>query len=640
MSHLSRRDLLRAGLAATVAAAHPVPLKAAKDAATEWVTLGKSGVKVTRLAFGTGSVGGRVQRELGQEGFNRLVRYAYDRGIRFFEPAESYREMHSMLGIALKGIPRDTYRLMTKVTTREGVDPQAKIDELRKLANTVLFEYHDGIEKLVGSTAIREKMVKDALEYLDNLSAESTVDADLQRELAAAYQKVGDVQGSPYRANLGNSKGALESYKKALAIREKLYFDLKENTQLKLELIQSYGAVGELSQVTGNLPEALENYRKAFALYDILSENTESKRALAVLYRQNARALVLNGKLAEGIEDFKKSIRVSNELISAHPTDVGFKRELGLAQVFLGEALQAAGDLKGALETERAAHELLESLISPNDAQSRREANIAYSRIARILGSMGDKKGALETALKSLSIDEELLKADPSNSLARRDASISYYKVAQSYTAFGDHQSAISNFRKAIALCEANLAANPHRSELRGDLVAYLYWLGVSLEENKEMPEAMEIHKKVLAIQQTLAGEEPTNALYRGNYAIALTKVSEMSLKFGSKAEALEGFQKASAIREELVAANPEYAVGRGQLAYIYKGLGDYFASPAEKTAKRAEDWQQAKIWYQKSLDIWTDLQQKKPLSVDDAKEPVELKQKIQKCETALAKLQ
>jgi aryl-alcohol dehydrogenase-like predicted oxidoreductase len=97
-------------------------------------------VKVTRLAFGTGSVSGRVQRELGQDGFTRLVRYAYDNGIRFFETAESYGDMHRMLGIALQGIPRDSYRLMSKVTTRQGVEPQEKFDELRKLANTEYFD--------------------------------------------------------------------------------------------------------------------------------------------------------------------------------------------------------------------------------------------------------------------------------------------------------------------------------------------------------------------------------------------------------------------------------------------------------------------------------------------------------------------
>ena len=61
-------------------------------------------------------------------------------GIRFFETAESYGEMHKMLGIALKGIPRDSYRLMTKLTTRRRREPQEKIDELRKLANTDYFD--------------------------------------------------------------------------------------------------------------------------------------------------------------------------------------------------------------------------------------------------------------------------------------------------------------------------------------------------------------------------------------------------------------------------------------------------------------------------------------------------------------------
>jgi aryl-alcohol dehydrogenase-like predicted oxidoreductase len=141
MAETSRRDLLKAGLAAAAfGSAASLPAAAARETATDWVTLGKSDVKVTRLAFGTGTMSGRVQRELGQEKFTSLVRYAYDRGIRFYETAESYSEMHKMLGIALQGIPRDSYRLMSKVTTHDGVDPQTKIDELRKLANTDYFD--------------------------------------------------------------------------------------------------------------------------------------------------------------------------------------------------------------------------------------------------------------------------------------------------------------------------------------------------------------------------------------------------------------------------------------------------------------------------------------------------------------------
>src|SRR6476646_3351506 len=143
MARTSRRDFLKAGLAGAVLCGSGVALTAAKTprrSATDWVTLGKSNVKVTRLAFGTGTHGGRVQRELGQEEFTRLVRHAYDRGIRFFETAESYPGMPEMLSLALKGIPRDSYKLMTKYSTPASGDPSPKIDQFRKQLNT---EYID-----------------------------------------------------------------------------------------------------------------------------------------------------------------------------------------------------------------------------------------------------------------------------------------------------------------------------------------------------------------------------------------------------------------------------------------------------------------------------------------------------------------
>jgi aryl-alcohol dehydrogenase-like predicted oxidoreductase len=144
-TQLSRRNFLKTGIAAGVLAGSAnLALASEQRKATDWVTLGRSKVDVTRLAFGTGSFSGAVQRELGQQGFTRLVRYAYDRGIRFFETAESYGNMHQMLGVALQGIPRDSYRIMSKVTTHDNITSQsqiqAKIDELRKLANTDYFD--------------------------------------------------------------------------------------------------------------------------------------------------------------------------------------------------------------------------------------------------------------------------------------------------------------------------------------------------------------------------------------------------------------------------------------------------------------------------------------------------------------------
>jgi aryl-alcohol dehydrogenase-like predicted oxidoreductase len=142
MARSTRRDFLKRSVAATVLSGvgGAAGAQSAKRSATDWVTLGKSNVKVTRLAFGTGTFSGRVQRDLGQEEFTRLVRHAYDRGIRFFETAESYHGMSEMLAIALKGIPRDSYKLMTKYSTPASGDPAPKIDQFLKQLGT---EYID-----------------------------------------------------------------------------------------------------------------------------------------------------------------------------------------------------------------------------------------------------------------------------------------------------------------------------------------------------------------------------------------------------------------------------------------------------------------------------------------------------------------
>jgi len=151
MSPVSRREFLRTSIAvSTVAGAATMPLHAdTAQKATELVTLGKSDLKVTRLAFGTGSNNGYVQKALGQQDFNRLVQHAWDRGIRFYETAESY-VTPAMLAEALKPYPRESYVLMNKVTTDPGVDPAKRFDEMRRISQTDYFDImllhwqHDG----------------------------------------------------------------------------------------------------------------------------------------------------------------------------------------------------------------------------------------------------------------------------------------------------------------------------------------------------------------------------------------------------------------------------------------------------------------------------------------------------------------
>ena len=140
MSPFSRREFLKASLAVgTVSSVGNLSLHAAPGTATDMVPLGKTGLQVTRLALGTGSDNGHEQARLGQQEFTRLVHHAYDRGIRFFETAESY-VTPAMLGTALKGIPRESYRLMNKVTTDQGVDPRERFDEMLRISQAEYFD--------------------------------------------------------------------------------------------------------------------------------------------------------------------------------------------------------------------------------------------------------------------------------------------------------------------------------------------------------------------------------------------------------------------------------------------------------------------------------------------------------------------
>jgi non-specific serine/threonine protein kinase/serine/threonine-protein kinase len=105
-----------------------------------------------------------------------------------------------------------------RVAEAERQRSEALFQDVRGLANSVIYELHDAIGNLPGATPVRQLMVTRALEYLDRLAAEARSDVSLQRELADAYQRVAQVQGGGVGANLGDTTGALQSYGKALAI--------------------------------------------------------------------------------------------------------------------------------------------------------------------------------------------------------------------------------------------------------------------------------------------------------------------------------------------------------------------------------------------------------------------------------------
>ena len=138
-SLLNRREFIQksafaagaAVLGGRLGALHAAP---STGSATDWVQLGrKAGLKIPRLGIGTGSVGGSIQRNLGQEGFTRLIRYAYDQGVRYIDTADNYKT-HEMIREAIRGLPRESLFIQSKMPIRSEIvsNPLAALERYRK----------------------------------------------------------------------------------------------------------------------------------------------------------------------------------------------------------------------------------------------------------------------------------------------------------------------------------------------------------------------------------------------------------------------------------------------------------------------------------------------------------------------------
>ena len=133
-NRFTRRQFLERSAAAAGAVlinSGSLALGATRRTAVDQVSLGKTGLKLSRVGFGTGSNSGHVQRELGQEDFNKLIRYAYDQGITYFDCAQSYATFE-WLGPALKGLPREKLFIQSKIGGRpekilEDIDHHRKV---------------------------------------------------------------------------------------------------------------------------------------------------------------------------------------------------------------------------------------------------------------------------------------------------------------------------------------------------------------------------------------------------------------------------------------------------------------------------------------------------------------------------------
>ncbi len=366
-------------------------------------------------------------------------------------------------------------------TLREHRRAERRFDQVRKMANSFLFEIHDAIEKVPDSLWARELLVKRALQYLDSLAQEAADDRSLLSELATAYQKVGDVQGSPARPNMGNTTGALQSYGKALAIRQHLLELEPSNAEAKRELANGYSSLSSVQNVSGDAQAAMWNARKSVELLESIiagqPNNAQILHDMAVAYQYLGNAYVMAEDWPHVAECRRKTLSIYEGQLAITPTDGFLQRRVSLALKTLGAVLAKVKDKEGALRNYRRSIALDETAAAanPGNEQLRSDLSASYYGLGFVLAELGDSGQALHYYRKALPIREALLAQDPRDARKQMWLANNYQDIAKILSGRGDLQGAQQQYRKVLEFREALLSVDSAGADNRSELArAYL----------------------------------------------------------------------------------------------------------------------------------------------------------------------
>jgi serine/threonine protein kinase len=345
-----------------------------------------------------------------------------------------------------------------RVATRERERADRRFNAVRRVANSLLFDVHDAIRDLPGSTPARRLIVTKALEFLNNLAEDAGNDRDLQRELAAAWERVGDVQGQTREMNPGDTQGALASYRKALSLRERLSAGSPSDPDILRDLIPNYGKLSDLLWNTGDSAASMDYSRRLLAASERVAGQPGSTRQdrmrLATSYLDHGyKQGVVMGNVAEGLAGCRKALALFHELSAADPKDNRLLRVLSIAEDRTAELLEknpAAGD--EAMTLRQASLALRTGLLGqePANTDYRRLTAWGHYQLARLMNEKGEARTALPHFQFAAGVFQQLAAADPANIRSRQDLALGQLGLASALGNLQRPREAVDWYRRAV----------------------------------------------------------------------------------------------------------------------------------------------------------------------------------------------
>jgi serine/threonine protein kinase/tetratricopeptide (TPR) repeat protein len=539
-----------------------------------------------------------------------------------------------------------------KVARDERARAERRFSEVRSLATSFLFELHDAIAPLPGSTPVRALLVKRALTSLDGLAREANGDVSLQRDLAAAYEKVGRVQGNSYNANLGDTKGALASYRKSLEIRERVARDNPKSLDLQDELASGYHGVADIYSGIGELQQAADAYQRAIMIRRRLREarpaDVNNRVQLAELYNflgdaQGMEGYANLGNVKGALANYRNSVNLREELLKSAPQSRDYRVGLANSLMNLGFLGSSNGDTTGAGQVRRSV-ELLERVLSenPDDAVRQIELLSAYARLRYVLADEGLIKEAMAIDRRSIAMLEQMIATDPSNNLFRRNLGAIYNYLGRDLRSADSAALAVSIHRKALGIAEALAAADSKSSEHKHDVAFTHYLLAEALSDTRDDAASLSEYNRAASQKEALRKAEPSNTRHGDDLALIYTGMSRVLTRTGKFAAAQLTIEKAIPLAEATAARSKTNTKASVNLASTYLGAGKLHAAMTSGMGTdkaKQEELLQARTFLMKGAGIWQTLQGQHPLTASQASRMAENVQELSRCNSALAHL-
>jgi tetratricopeptide (TPR) repeat protein len=440
---------------------------------------------------------------------------------------------------------------------------ERRFADVRKLANALLFDYHDAIRDLKGARPVRERLVRDALGYFDGLAQEAHDDPSLQRELAAVYLRVGDLQKSDPSPG-ADLEGAAQSYAKALSMLDRLLLADSGDARVRRDAAKVSLALGDIVWERGDLKGGLEHARRARAFLEPLLSGSPENRELRL---QLATAIDRQGQIA-----------------------------------------LEAGDIAGALDYHHAELRLLEA--GPDSQRShhlvRHALSVAYGHLADAQVEAADLKGALASHRRSLAIRLELVREHPENQVYADNVSNARYYLASVLGRLGEWEEALALYRQNFGEDSTGSFINCRVGEALGGLGRHREALGY--------------------LRRALSGHLQDLRADTVNLVRKLAVVEDearicKTLALLGRPDAPDNCRRATEFMDA-IEVQPEHAFPRAFLAAAWTNLGDAYATmgsgadapPGDRLAYRSA----ALDRHGRSLAIWADLEARKLVSPVD----------------------